>query len=266
MDINMMDVLIPVGIFAALGVLFGVVLAIASRVFAVKIDDRIPRVQECLPGANCGGCGFSGCAALAEAIVNGEAMPAACKACSEEGRREIGRIMDMEVEASVPMHAQVMCAGDCQTAKSKYRYEGAQDCIAAVRMGGGDKECPYGCIGLGTCAAACKYDAISVVNGLAVVDPTKCIGCGACVTACPKGIVDLIPVASKYCVTCRSAEKGVDTRKKCSAGCISCRLCEKNCPADAIRVDGFSVSIDQSKCTHCGKCAEKCPRKIIRTV
>ncbi len=264
MQIEISDVLIPVAIFAGLGILFGIVLAIASRVFAVKVDERVTQILEVLPGANCGGCGYSGCAALAEAIVKGEAKPNACNVCSAEGTRRIGEIMGMEVDASVPLHAHVMCSGNCHTAVYKYRYEGAQDCIAAEKLGGGDKACPNGCIGLGTCVAACKYDAIHVVDGLAVVDDAKCIGCGACSVICPKHIIQLIPVSSKYCVECKSVETGAVTRKQCAVGCISCKICEKNCPAGAITVNDFVASIDQSKCTGCGICAEKCPRKIIK--
>ena len=260
------DVLIPVGIFAALGVLFGIVLAIASRVFAVKIDERVPQIIENLPGANCGGCGFSGCAALAEAVVKGEASPNACNACSLEGMRQIGEIMGIKFADPVPQRAHVMCSGTCHTARSQYHYEGAADCIAAERMGGGDKVCPNGCIGLGTCVAACKYDAIHVVDGLAVVDAHKCIGCGACATLCPKRLIKVIPVTSKYAVSCCSVESGAVTRKQCDVGCISCRICEKNCPAGAVSVNDFVATIDQSKCTGCGICAEKCPRKIIKKV
>ncbi len=258
------DVLIPVAVFAGLGVVLGIALAIASRIFAVKIDERIVQVTDALPGANCGGCGFSGCAALAEAIVKGEAKPSACNSCSAEGCRKIGEIMGIEVEASIPLHAHVLCSGNCHTAVYKYCYEGAADCIAAEKLGGGNKACPNGCIGLGTCVAACKYDAIHVVDGLAVVDDSKCIGCGACATLCPKKIISMIPVSSKYCVECRSVENGATTRKHCAVGCISCRLCEKSCPVGAITVNDFVASIDQQKCIGCGKCAEKCVRKIIK--
>lgn len=260
------DVLLPVGIFAALGLLFGILLAIASRVFAVKVDKRIPQVLELLPGANCGGCGRSGCAAMAEAIVKGEASPNACTVCSKEGMAQIGAIMGIEVKAPVPMRAHVMCAGDCDTAVHRFRYEGAEDCLAAEKLGGGEKVCPYGCIGLGSCVKVCKYHAIHIKNGIAEIDDSRCIGCGACTAVCPKHIIYVIPVSSKYAVHCRSAEKGIDTRKHCMLGCISCRLCEKNCPEGAITVDNFVASIDQDKCTGCGKCAEKCPRKIIKPV
>ena len=260
------DVLIPIGIFAALGVLFGVLLAVASRVFAVKVDERIPQILENLPGANCGGCGYSGCAALAEAIVKGEASPTACNACSAEGMKNIGEIMGLELATPTPMCAHVMCSGNCHTAVYKYRYEGATDCIAAERLGGGDKLCANGCIGLGTCVAACKFDAISIVDGVAVIDPHKCTGCGACASVCPKHIISVIPVSSKYAVVCRSVENGATTRRQCAVGCISCRICEKNCPVGAVTVNDFVATIDQSKCTGCGICASKCPRKIIKKV
>ncbi len=258
------DVLIPAGIFAALGVMFGVVLAIASRVFAVESDERIERIAEQLPGANCGGCGYSGCAALAEAVVKGEALPTSCRACSAAGLAAICEIMGMEAMTVEPMRARVMCSGNCHTAKYKYRYEGAEDCIAAERMGGGDKACPNGCIGLGTCVAACKFGAISIVDGVAAVDPEKCNGCGSCAAVCPKKLISIVPVSGNYIVACRSVQPGAVTRKQCDAGCIACRICEKNCPAGAITVTDFVAHIDQSKCIGCGKCAEKCPRKIIK--
>ncbi|MBQ7335583.1 MAG: RnfABCDGE type electron transport complex subunit B [Clostridia bacterium] len=247
-----------------MGILLGIALAIASRVFAVKTDERVEQILELLPGANCGGCGYSGCAALAEAIVKGEAKPTACNGCNAKNVQKIGAIMGMEVGTVVPKHAHVMCSGNCHTAVYKYRYEGAADCIAAEKLGGGDKACPNGCVGLGTCVAACKFDAIHVVDGLAVVDDSKCVGCGACANLCPKHLISMIPVSSKYCVECRSVETGAVTRKQCSVGCISCRICEKNCPVEAIKVNDFVASIDQDKCIGCGKCAEKCPRKIIK--
>ena len=258
------DVLIPTAIFAAMGILFGILLAVAARIFAVKVDERLPVVTENLPGANCGGCGYSGCAALADAIVKGEASPSACRACSAEGLKNIASVMGLEELEHVPSRAHVMCSGNCHTAVYKYRYEGAVDCIAADRMGGGDKACPNGCIGLGTCVAACKYDAIHIKDGVAVVDPAKCSGCGACVNVCPKALISVIPISSKYTVACHSKEKGAITRKNCAVGCIACHICEKNCPVGAITVTDFVATIDQSKCIGCGLCAEKCPRKIIK--
>lgn len=258
------QVLIPVGIFAAMGILLGVILAIASRVFAVKADERIEAITEALPGANCGGCGFSGCSALAEAIVKGDAPANACRAGGAACAAKIGEIMGVAVTAQEPMRALVRCSGGNGNAKKKYNYEGAADCIAAERMGGGDKDCSAGCMGLGTCVNVCRYDALHIVNGQAVVDADKCSGCGACANVCPKHLIELIPASAQFSVMCHSPEPGALTRKQCSAGCIACRICEKNCPAGAISVTGCIATIDYSKCTSCGLCASKCPRKIVR--
>ena len=261
MDWN--NVLTAAILFASLGVAFGVVLAVASRVFAVKEDGRIARITEALPGANCGACGYSGCAAYAAAIVNGEASPDRCMAGGQRAAEVIGEVMGVPVVAAAPMRAQVMCSGNRSAAHYKYRYVGAQDCVAAARMGGGDKCCPNGCVGLGTCAAACPYGAIEVKDGLACVKSELCRGCGACVSSCPKNIIRMIPQEATHWVGCLSVESGKITRSQCDVGCISCRICEKNCPVGAISVSDFVARIDYEKCIGCGKCAEKCPRHII---
>lgn len=249
--------------FAVLGLGLGLVLAVASKIFAVKVDERVEQIAELLPGANCGGCGYSGCAALAQAIVDGKAQPNACNGTTEENNSKIEKIMGVKGAKKTKLRAQVMCSGTNEFALKKYVYQGAEDCIAANRLGGGDKLCPNGCIGLGTCASACKFDAIKVENGVAAVDYSKCVGCGACVNACPKNIIMLIPFDAKHWVGCKSVDKGADTRRYCDVGCISCRLCEKNCETGAISVNDFVASIDYSKCNGCNKCVDVCPRKII---
>ncbi len=259
----MKEILITVLVFAGLGAFFGAILAIASRIFAVKVDERVPLIVENLPGANCGGCGFSGCAALAEAIARGDAKVEACTVCDSARAKAIGEIMGVAVAEKKRMRAQVMCSGHGGAAKKKYEYSGAPDCIAAERLGGGDKLCPNGCIGLGTCVAACPMGAISVADGVAQVDYKKCEGCGVCVSACPKHIIKLIPFDAAHWVGCMSVENGANTHKQCESGCISCRICEKNCEYGAITVNEFVASIDYSKCVNCGKCVEKCPRHII---
>ena len=259
----MTGIFITVLIFAGLGAFLGAILAISSRLFAVKIDERVPLIIEELPGANCGGCGFSGCVALAAAIARGDAKPDACTVCDSATAKAIGEIMGITVAEKKRMRAQVMCSGHSGTAKKKYEYSGALDCIAAERLGGGDKLCPNGCIGLGTCVSVCPMGAISVVDGVARVDYKKCEGCGVCVFACPKQIIKLIPFDAAHWVGCMSVENGANTRKQCDSGCISCRLCEKNCEYGAITVNDFVASIDYTKCVNCGKCVEICPRHII---
>lgn len=259
----MKTVFVTVLIFAGLGAAFGALLAVASKIFAVKTDERVPQISEKLPGANCGGCGYSGCAALADAIVRGDARPDACNVCGADTAREIAAIMGEEIGDTVRMRAVVKCLGAGDAARKKYIYGGADDCVSASQLAGGDKLCGSGCIGLGSCVAACAFGAISVKNGVVSVDGTKCSGCGSCVAVCPKNVIELIPRDSKYYVGCASTERGAVTAGQCRVGCIGCRICKKICEVGAIKVEGNLASIDHTKCTSCGRCAEKCPRKII---
>ena len=258
-----MKILLPVLIFIGLGLLMGALLAIASKLFAVKKDEKAEAIKECLPGANCGGCGYSGCDAYAAAVSAGDAPVNKCSVGGAEAASKIAQIMGVDAGAQVRMRAQVMCSGTGEYAKKKYIYEGIDDCVAASKIGGGDKMCKNGCIGLGTCVRACPFDAIVVENGVAAVDYSKCKGCGICVSACPKGIIKLIPFDAKHWVGCMSVDDGKNTRKVCDVGCISCKICQKNCPAGAINVDNFVASIDYDKCTGCDICTDKCPRHII---
>lgn len=261
MDIG--NIISASAVFAVLGALIGILLAVASKVFAVPRNEKAEQITEVLPGANCGGCGYSGCAALAEAIAEGKAKPEACVVGGAEAAKKIAAIMGVEAGESVRMRAQVMCSGTSQLSKKKYDYQGISDCQAAMQLGGGGRLCPNGCLGLGTCVSKCPFGAISVIDGVAVVDYNRCQGCGVCVAACPKHIIKLIPFDSKHWVGCMSVEKGAVTRSFCDVGCIGCHICEKNCEAGAITVNGFLASIDYSKCVGCDKCVEKCPRKII---
>ncbi|MBE6643339.1 MAG: RnfABCDGE type electron transport complex subunit B [Ruminococcaceae bacterium] len=251
--------------FAAIGLVLGLMLAFVSKIFAVKSNPRVDEIVELLPGANCGGCGYASCKALAEAIERGEAKTNSCRATSEENVKKISKIMGVEAEAAVRMRAQVMCSGTHDKVRMKYIYEGPKDCLAAVKLGGGTKVCLNGCIGYGTCVAKCNFNAIKIEDGVAKIDYDKCTGCGACVSACPKNIIKLIPYHSAYWVGCMSVDNGKMTVKNCDVGCIGCRICEKNCEAGAIKIENFVASIDYDKCTGCGECAMKCPRHIIRT-
>ena len=251
--------------FGAIGLVLGLMLAFVSKIFAVKTNPRVESIAELLPGANCGGCGYASCHALAEAIERGEAKTNACRATSEDNIKKISAIMGVEAEASVKMRAQVMCSGTRDNVRLKFIYEGPKDCLAAVKLGGGNKVCLNGCLGYGSCVEKCSFDAIKVIDGVARVNSGKCTGCGACVSACPKNIIKLIPYDSPYWVGCMSVDNGKQTVKNCDVGCIGCRICEKNCEAGAIKIENFVASIDYGKCTGCGVCAMKCPRHIIRT-
>ena len=174
--------------------------------------------------------------------------------------------MGVSFEAATPKHAVVHCNGTCQNTKYAIDYEGPQTCAACNTMFGGRGTCNFGCIGFGDCVAACQYDAIHLVNGVAVVDPENCVACGACAKACPKGLITMIPETSQIYVSCSSQAKGAVTRQACSVGCIACRKCEKNCPAGAITVSNNVASIDPEKCTNCGLCMSQCPTGAIRNV
>ena len=258
-----MNILWAVIWFLILGFGFGLILAFAGKIFAVETDERTELIKDVLPGANCGGCGYTGCAALAESIVKGGAKTGACPVGGAEIAVKIAEIMGEQAEINVRYRAQVMCSGTNDLAYKKYDYIGITDCISASRLAGGSKACPNGCLGLGTCVKNCKFNAIKIINGVAAVDYEKCMACGACTFACPKQLIKLIPFDAAHWVGCRSADKGAVTKTYCSVGCIACGLCEKKCPTGAITVNDFVASIDYGKCTNCGECEKVCPRRVI---
>ena len=229
-----------VAVLGILGAVFGLILAYASKVFAVEKDPREEAILGCLPGANCGGCGAAVAAQIAE-------------------------IMGVAAGESVKKVATVHCSGGGAD-KSKYEYIGIHDCLAAARLpGGGPLACKFGCLGMGSCESECPFDAIHVKDGVAVVDDEKCVACGKCVDICPRHIIDLEPYKTKKHVSipCSSKDKGPAVTKVCSNGCIGCALCAKACPKEAITIENNLARIDYSKCIGCTLCAQKCPRKLI---
>jgi len=246
------------------GLLIGLVLGIANKKFEVEVDEKEVAVRAYLPGNNCGGCGFAGCDALAAAIAKGTAPVNACPVGGAPVAEQISAVMGVSSGAAEKKVAFVKCAGTCDKTERKYHYYGIPDCKEAVMAPGkGEKKCDYGCLGYGSCVKACQFDAIHVVNGVAVVDKEKCVACGKCVAACPKQLIELVPYRMKHLVQCNSREKGKAVKEACSAGCIGCTLCTKQCDSRAITVTQNIAHIDYEKCTNCGKCAEKCPVKII---
>lgn len=225
MSVQIISSLITLG---GLGLIFGALLAYASQIFHVERDPRIERIDEILPQANCGGCGYPGCANYAEAIINDDAPINLCAPGGEETLTKIAQILGIEAEAMEPKVAVVRCQGSIGVAKEKFKYEGIEDCNAAVLVQGGQKACVYGCLGFGSCVNSCPFDAmIMQENGLPFVFEEKCTACGNCVEACPKGIMELIPRSQEVFLGCVNKDAGKAVRAVCSVGCIGCSLCAK---------------------------------------
>jgi len=267
-----MDIVIAIAILGGLGLVFGLVLAAASKVFYVETDPRLDQLNECLPGANCGGCGFAGCGGYAEAVLKGEAEIGKCASGGNECAQAMAQIMGVKAQEVARKVALVRCSGyrtvdsegKAQGAKLKGEYEGFKDCLAASKVGGnGPLACKYGCLGYGNCVKACQYDAIHIIDGVAKVDNEKCTGCMACAAACPRDLIIPVDYDKHVVIACASHAKGAVTVRGCTQGCIGCGICVKICPHDCITVDKNLAVIDYSKCTSCGLCAAVCPKKLI---
>ncbi len=260
---DIISIVIAAVVVGVVGILAGVLLGVASEKFKVEVDETEVKVRELLPGNNCGGCGYPGCDGLAAAIAKGEAKADGCPVGGEEVAARIAEIVGGDT-ASVKLVANVKCAGDCNKAKDAYDYVGPLDCkLAANAPGGGPKGCPSGCLGFGSCKKVCQFGAISIVDGIAVIDKEKCKSCGMCVSECPRHIIEMIPYEAGAVVECNSKEFGKDVKAVCQAGCIGCGICQKNCPEGAITVENHLAKVDYEKCKACGMCKEKCPVKII---
>jgi Na+-translocating ferredoxin:NAD+ oxidoreductase RNF subunit RnfB len=249
---------------SGLGLLASLGLGLAARRFAVEVDPRIERVERLLPGANDGGCGYPSCSAFARAVVEGEAPAGACVAGGEATAQAVAEVMGVEAVIGERRVAVVLCKGGREESKTKFTYRGVEDCKAAVIVSGGDKACPHGCLGLGTCKRVCPFDAVEITQeGIAVIDPEKCTGCGICVTECPRGIIQLAPIEKGVSIVCHSSEKGSEVRKKCAVGCIACETCVRVCPVDAISMEENLAILDHERCLVCGLCIPRCPTQTI---
>ena len=261
-----MNIALAVAILGGLAIVFGLILAFAAKIFEVEVDPRLPQIQAALAGANCGGCGYPGCAGCAEAMLAGKAPVTACAPAGAEGAAKIAAILGMEAPTGEKMVAHVMCNGGCNAQKN-FEYRGVKDCLAATKVCGGDAlACKYGCFGFGSCVAACQFDAIHVVDGVAVVDKEKCTNCGACREACPRKLITEVPYKQKVFVNCSNKDKGPAVAKVCANSCIACGMCERTCKFDAIHVIDNVAVIDYDKCKNCTMCAKACPKNAIEPI
>lgn len=253
-----------------LGVIAAVILYFVSRKFYVKEDPRLEKVMDALPNTNCGGCGFPGCSAFANALIATDDLSEYhCPVGGNEVMKEVAEILNLEVEERDPFVAVVRCSGSFDVRKKTNIYDGAANCTIASTLYSGDKGCAYGCVGLGECVDACDFDAMYMDpnTGLPVVIEDKCTACNACVTACPKDIIQLWPKGRKdqrIYVACINEEKGGVARKECSVACSGCSKCVDECKFDAITIENNLARIDYEKCKLCAKCVVVCDVHSIR--
>lgn len=264
----MNPILLAVILLSVIGLIAAAGLTVASKVFAVPVDEKAEAIRECLPGANCGACGFSGCDGYAAALSKGETTNTAlCAPGGTEASKAIGKVTGLAAGEVKPMAAVVLCQGHYVNAAQKLEYQGVQSCRMAAQIFGGPKECIYGCLGYGDCVSACEYGAINICDGIARINPYECKACKKCVKTCPKALIELMPLEeTKAAVLCKNHDKGAVTRKECSAGCIGCMKCVKACENEAVTIDRFCAKVDYEKCTGCGNCHAQCPVGAIDLV
>lgn len=257
---------ISLGVIGAIG---AIILYLASKKFEVYEDPRIAQVQEILPAANCGGCGYPGCSGFATACVNSDSLDGLfCPVGGSEVMGKVAGILGKEASSADATVAVVRCNGTCEARPQINQYDGVKSCAVASSLYGGETGCSFGCHGYGDCVTVCNFDAIFInpVTGIAEVIEDKCTSCGACVKACPKNLIELRnkgPKSRRIFVSCMNKDKGVIAKKACTNACIGCSLCFKECAFDAIKIENNLAYIDHNKCRLCRKCVDVCPTNAI---
>ncbi|HOO76943.1 MAG TPA: RnfABCDGE type electron transport complex subunit B [bacterium] len=248
---------------AGLGLVFGAALGLGSRFFRVRTDPRLDIVNDLLPGANCGACGFSGCLACARALIDNRIEVGVCPVCSAENTDRIAQVLGRAPEKKAPKTARIFCRGG-HDVSLRYQYRGVQNCFAANQFGGGVSACDYGCLRYYSCLDICPFQAIYIDSHRnPVIDESKCVACGLCVKVCPRHLIRLVPVAAVVDIRCSSRNPAREVSRVCLVGCIACGKCVRECPVGAITIEDNLARIDYELCIKCGKCIEVCPRKII---
>jgi len=257
---------------STIGVLAAVILYFAAQKFKVFEDPRIDEVEEALPSANCGGCGFPGCRAFAEACVKTDDLDSMnCPVGGNDTMKSVAGILGKTVAEKAPRVAVVRCHGTCALRPRTNDYDGVTNCTIEHNLYGGDTGCTFGCLGHGECVDACDFEAIYMdeETKLPVVIDDACTACGACVEACPKDIIELRKKNKKdrkIFVSCVNKDKGALAKKNCEVACIGCSKCFKECKFDAIKIENFLAFIDSDKCVLCRKCVAVCPTNAIHEI
>ncbi|MBQ9690514.1 MAG: RnfABCDGE type electron transport complex subunit B [Eggerthellaceae bacterium] len=260
----MSDLLIPIILLVGTGVIAGIILTIASKMMYVPVDETVAKIQEALPGANCGGCGYPGCDGYAQALGTEEGVSAAqCPVGGQDLVNRLSEILGRESLEMEEMVATVLCKGNHTATRPIMERDNITSCKDARMFFDGGWACGHGCLGLGDCVASCEFNAIKVINGVAVVDRDNCTGCTSCVKVCPPQIITMMPKKQKIYVACSSTDKAPVAKKACDNACIACSKCVKECPYDAIHIENNVAVIDYEKCTNCGKCEVVCPTSVI---
>ncbi len=263
----MNGVVIAIIVVALIGLICGIMLSVASKLMAVPVDERFEPVRECLPGANCGACGFAGCDAYANALLEDPSIGAnKCVPGGAAAANGIAAVLGIDAGEVIPMVANVGCGGDCNNSGEKYLWQGDRTCKGVKMMFGGKNICPFGCLGYGDCVEVCPQNAISIIDGISRIDMERCVGCGMCFKECPMGIIKMIPKDAKVTIECSNKTKGKVAMSVCKVSCIGCGKCARGCPVGAIEMVNDLPVIDYEKCVGCRKCASECPRKCIEIV
>ena len=261
----MSPILLAVLFMAVLGMALGVILALASRKLAVREDPRIDEVEEMLPHANCGACGFPGCRPFAEAVVKGDAPPSKCSVNTAEGTQAIAAYLGVDAGSAEKRVARLACQGGSNVARFKAAYDGEPSCRAAVAAGGGGKACAWGCLGFGDCDKACTFDAIFMnEHDIPVVIEDKCVACNDCVVACPLDLFSLQPVSHKLWVACKSLAEGDEALAECEVACTGCARCAADAAPGLISIQNNLAVVDYRKNQLASRIAiERCPTGAI---
>ena len=263
----MNPILLAILATASIGAICAIMLTVASKIMSVPTDETETDIRAILPGANCGACGYAGCDGYASALAgDGDVKTNLCIPGSDDVSLQISEILGVEFEDVAERVAICHCGGSYDLSLPLHEYKGITSCAATKLLFSGDRTCNYACLGYGDCAKICPHGAICIQDGVARINPDRCKGCGMCVRACPNGIISTVALSSQVIIKCSSCDRGAEVRKKCGAGCIACKRCEKVCPTGALTVVNNLAVIDYDKCTGCSLCATVCTQKCITAV